>query len=90
MVMDVAMVGCAWHQGTKHWWNGGTGRGGGRGRRRGGTFHGGTFHGERTLRRGKLRGRTLHGKTLQRWDNVERGIDAVTTGTDEMQLQVDG
>jgi len=42
------------------------------------------------LRRGKLRGRTLHGKTLQRWDNVERGIDAVTTGTDEMQLQVDG
>ena len=43
MVMDVAMVGCTWHQGTKHWWNGGTGRGGGRGRRRGGTFHGGTW-----------------------------------------------
>ena len=63
---------------------GGTGRGGGRGRRRVGTFHDGT------LRRGKLRGRTLHGKTLQRWDNVERGIDAFTTGTDEMQLQVDG
>ena len=70
MVMDVAMVGCTWHQGTKHWWNGGTGRGGGRGRRRGGTFHGGTLR-RGKLRRGKLRGRTLHGKTLQRWDNVE-------------------
>ena len=84
MVMDVAMVGCTWYQGTKHWWNGDTGHGGGRGRGRGGTFHGGT------LRGGTLRGGTLHGKTLQQWINVEHGIDAVTTGTDEMQLQVDG